>query len=332
MKWGNLTMRKETLMVIPEIQGEQKETFNKLVELSQVKKQIAAVETQKQNTLNMMGRISDDFEVVLERIVAKGLTTGTIAQLSDDDINNLLVTEDGTPIKLNLPMDSDKQEMDFKRDFLDMLLNNSEHFTKIDEAVVELEKLTEDYNEEVRNIFAEVNGDIASFVRNTLKDEQAAEGEDSPRAKSIQLVLDAMDHAINLQPIIDLYTGLDPRNTIDDFMRRGTEHMTKFHKNCNKNGIGVDFSRFASIEATFFEDPKLHVYPNMFIFQVVKMYAKKKEFSRLDAIFLTQLAVNLQTLLFDPRRGSVLTEEQTVKRDELLASIKRALELIIPAN
>lgn len=325
-------MRKETLMVIPEIQGEQKETLNKLIELSQVKKQIGAIEKQKQGTLNMMGKISDDFEVVLDRLIAKGLTTGTLAQLTDDDINNLLVTEEGTPITLNLPMDTDKQEMDFKRDFLDMLLNNSEHFTKIDEAVVELEKLTEDYNEEVRTIFAEVNGDIASFVRKTLQDEQAAEGEDSSRAKSIQLVLDAMDHAINLQPLIDTYTGLDPRNTIDDFMRRGTEHMAKFHKNCNKNGIGVDFSRFDSIEARFLGEAQYYTYPNMFIFQVVKMYGKKKEFSRLDAIFLTQLAVNLQTLLFDPLRGTVLTEDQVVKRDELLESIKRVLKLIIPAN
>lgn len=319
-------------MVIPEIEGEKKETFDKLIELSQVKKQIEAVEKQKESTIKMMSTISDDFDVVLQRIKEREITKVILSNMSDEEITALLVNENNEPITMNVPMDSPKQEMDFKRDFLDMLINNDEYFTKIDAAVLELDGMTEEYNEEVREIFSEVNGDIASFVRKTLTEEQETAGVDSDKAKSIQSVLDAMDNAINLQPLVDLYSSLDPRNTVDDFLRRGTEYMDRFHANCKVNGVGIDLSRFGHVEATFIEDARYHKYPNMLLFLVVKKYAKKKTFTRLDNIFLTQLVVNLQTLLYDPKRGSVLSEEQTVKRDELITNIKRALDLIIPAN
>ena len=324
-------MRKDTLMMIPEIEGEKKDTFEGLISLAQTKKQIDLMNDQKGRVEQMMSGFTDDFGIILEKLTERGINPDGIKALKDEEINALFTKEDGTEITLDVPIESEERAMAFKRDFLGMLYNNKVQFERIDKSMEELKTMNDEYNEEVRKTFAEVNGDITSYVRRTLEEEKAKEGTSPERVRSIEQVIAAMDNAITLDSLYNLYKDLDPRNTINDFLRRGVEYAQQYQRNCKNNGIAADYSRFDYLEVQFLEEGRYQQYRNFFIFLVVKMYAKKKTFTRLDSIFLTQLVVNIQTLLYDHRRGNELNEEQLAKRERFIKGIKRVLDIFFPA-
>lgn len=317
-------MRKDTLTLIPELDNK-KETLGSLIDLATTKKQIEAIQGQKERAEKMMGGFTDEYGSLINKLLEKGMTVQKIKGLKDEDINNLFIREDGTEIPINVPVERQDRLMAFKRDFLEMLLNNKVYFDKIDEQVKEMDKMIAEYNEEVRNLFAETNGDAVSLVRKTLEEQKAtATGE---HLKAINQVLETIDDGLDLNRLYDTYKDLDPRNTINDFLRRGVEYSEQYQRNCKNNGVAADYSRFDLLEVQFLEEEKYHKYRNFFIFLVVKMYARKKNFTRLDSIFLTQLVANLQILLYDHKRGSNLSDEQLVNRERLIAGIKRVLDL-----
>lgn len=323
-------MRKDTLMMIPEIQGDKKETFDTLINLSQTKKQIEVISEQRERAEKMMGNFTDEFKLILDTLIERGVTADALKQMTDEEVDALYVKEDGTVIKLNVPTETEAHAMAFKRDFLGLLLNNKIQFDKIDESMDELNAMTAEYNEEVRNIFAEINGDVTSYVRKALKEQK--ETASPEQVRSIEQVLGTIEDGITLDSMYNNYKDLDPRNTINDFLRRGVEYAEQYQRNCKSNGIAADYSRFDFLEVSFLEEERYHQYRNFFIFLLVKMYARKKKFTRLDSIFLTQLVVNIQTLLYDHKRGNELNEEQLANRERLIAGIKRVLDLFYPAG
>lgn len=304
------------------------DTLQELTKLAQVKGQIAAVNAKKNSATQMLGGITEYFETIIEKLVASGVDDKMIDNMTDEEIAVYYTLEDGEPIVIDIPMESKAAVMDFKRDYLSMLVQNSTAFKQIDETLGSLDDAMVEYDDKIRGIHADTNGDIIKYVRSELMS-RAEDPEEDPRVvKGISEVVAAIDWSYNLEPLLEYYSKLDPRNTINDFVHRDDVIFKKFVKNCRANGIVVNYSRFDKFEARYLNE-RFHKYSELLPFLVMKMYANKKEFSRLDSILLLQLNSNLQILFYEQDRGLELTQQQLEERYNLTESAEKLLSLFM---
>lgn len=323
-------MRKDTTLLIPELGDEQKDTLNSLIQLNETNSKIQLLKDQKNRAHASLSGISDEYQLIIEKLDAKGIDSDKLKALSDDMILELFIKEDGSKITFNLPIENEAQMIAAKRDFVEMIVSSSEAMKKLDDSLVELEEMNAAFDQEIKDAFASTNGDITSYAVKHLKEQLAELDPNSKQAIGIKRVLKTLDDVLDLDSLYDTYSELDPRNTISDFMTNAQRYVDKFNKLSKENMLSLSFSSFDYLEALFL-DKRHHTYRNLFIFLIVKKYAMKKEWSRADAIFLTQLVVNLQTLLYDPKRNKVELEgEQKEKQERFLAGINRVMELFNP--
>ena len=323
-------MRKDTTLLIPELGDEQKDTLNSLIQLNETNSKIQLLKDQKNRAHASLSGISDEYQLIIEKLDAKGIDSDKLKALSDDMILELFIKEDGSEITFNLPIENEAQMIAAKRDFVEMIVSSSEAMKKLDDSLVELEEMNAAFDQEIKDAFASTNGDITSYAVKHLKEQLAELDPNSKQAIGIKHVLKTLDDVLDLDSLYDTYSELDPRNTISDFMTNAQRYVDKFNKLSKENMLSLSFSSFDYLEALFL-DKRHHTYRNLFMFLIVKKYAMKKEWSRADAIFLTQLVVNLQTLLYDPKRNKVELEgEQKEKQERFLAGINRVMELFNP--
>ena len=323
-------MRKDTTLLIPELGDEQKDTLNSLIQLNETNSKIQLLKDQKNRAHASLSGISDEYQLIIEKLDAKGIDSDKLKALSDDMILELFIKEDGSEITFNLPIENEAQMIAAKRDFVEMIVNSSEAMKKLDDSLVELEEMNAAFDQEIKDAFASTNGDITSYAVKHLKEQLAELDPNSKQAIGIKHVLKTLDDVLDLDSLYATYSELDPRNTISDFMTNAQRYVDKFNKLSKENMLSLSFSSFDYLEALFL-DKRHHTYRNLFMFLIVKKYAMKKEWSRADAIFLTQLVVNLQTLLYDPKRNKVELEgEQKEKQERFLAGINRVMELFNP--
>lgn len=320
-------MRTDTAMLIPEIQGESKETIQNLIKIGQAQTDMKLIEAQKERAERSLRTVSDEYDIVLANCDRLGYTSKHIGALTHEQINELFLREDGTEIQYNIPAKNENQLMESKRDFVSMIFTNREGLNKIDEALKELQNTYAEYDQEVRDTYRNINGDTTSYARETMLKQLEQLDPESDQARGIKHVLAALDDALDLNGLYETYKNLDSRNTIQDFLRRSENISGAFVRNTKKNGLAIDFSRYDYLEVLFL-DKKYQKYRNLFIFLIVKKYAKKKEWTRADAIFLTQLIVNIQVLLYDHKYlKTELNETQQASRDRLIAGISRVMDL-----
>lgn len=320
-------MRKDTTTLIPELGIEQQDTLNNLIKLGETNSKIQVINDQKQRAHASLSGISDEYQLILDKLAARGIDSKKVKALKDDMIEELFMKEDGTSIGFSLPSTNAKQLLAAKRDFVEMILNSSEATTKLDVALAELEKMNAEFNEEVKAAYEETNGDVTSHATKYLHEQLATLDRESAQAIGIKHVLASLDDAVDLYSLFYTYSDLNPRNTLNDFMTNAERYVKKFNKLSSTNMLSLSFTPFDYLEVLFL-DKRHHTYRNLFIFLVVKKYAMKKTWTRVDAIFLTQFVVNLQTLLYDPKRNKVeLTGEKKEKQNRFLSGINRVMDL-----
>lgn len=301
--------------------------LSEFVDMAKTKNQLNAVEREKHKMSNILYNVTDDFEQIVAILKEKNVTVQQIAQMSADEIDALYVTEDGNELKLNAKFSTKDEETEFKRDFLDMLLENSTRFDKIDGHIANLQKEMEAYNQGIAQLYAETNGDIIAFVRKELEATVATDP-DSEYAKGSQEIINTIEDSYTLESLYQYYLNQKVENTISDSIYRKDDVYNKFVKNCKRTQIITNFKNYENIEVNFL-DEKYHKYPGLFAFAIVKMYAYKKQFNRLEAIWLLQMNANLNLLLIEPTRGFILNDEQRVNRERLIKGMERVLDLFI---
>lgn len=301
--------------------------LSEFVDLAKTKNQINAIQREKHKMSNILYNVTDDFDQIVELLKEKGVTTQQIAQMTEEEIDALYVNKNGEELKLNAKFSTKNEETTFKRDFLDMLLENSVRFDEIDQHIASLQTEMDSYNQNIAGLYAETNGDIIAFVRKELE-ATVAENPDSEYAKGSQEIIDAIEDSYVLESLYQYYTGQKVENTISDSIYRKDDVYNKFVKNCKRTQIITNFKNYDNIEVNFL-DEKYHKYPGLFAFAIVKMYAYKKQFTRLEAIWLLQMNANLNLLLIEPTRGFILNDEQRVNRERLIKGMERVLDLFI---
>lgn len=318
-------MRTDTLKMLEGVTPDKSETLAELGKIGSVHNQLRSLQQQQQIQQANVRAIVTDFDTVLEKVRDKSQLE--LEALTDEEVNALYTDENGEEIQMNLPKKvSEKEIIDLKKDFLIYMINTEKVHKQIDEEKVKLQEALDEFQEENRAIHDQYNGNIAAYVR-TLLGEQYNELEDGARKDAIKIILDAFDDASELTRIIDTYKSLpDITNTVSDFIHNYENIAKKFHRNCKEIGIAVDLSSFTNFEGRLLEE-KYHKHPNLFVFLIIKWFARKKNINKADGVFLTQLASELRQLYLNIGNDAA-TEAELAHFEKFKNSARELLDVV----
>lgn len=301
--------------------------LNEFVEIAKARNQVNVVEREKEKMSNILHNVMDDFDEIVNQLKEKGVTTEQIAAMTAEEIDALYTTADGGELALNAQFSTKEEEIEFKRDFLDMLLENSVRFEEIDKHLAELDKDIKNFDQGIAQIYNETNGDIMAFVRKELEQAIARDPE-SDEAKGSKDIIKAIEDSYDLNSLYDYCVAQKIPNIVSDFKYRKDDVYGRFVKNCKRTQIITNYKNYDNVEVNFLGE-KFWEHPGLFAFLIVRMFSYKKQFTRLESIWLLQVNANLNLLMVEPTRGLVLNDVQRENRDRLIKGMERVLELFI---
>lgn len=207
----------------------------------------------------------------------------------------------------------------FLKDYLIFIKESEKHSKEFDELV-------KNFETEISSITAEIQDEISKFgdIRGFIKDNYYKKLEIAEGAEKVRLekAIEAIDDSLTLNRIYDLYSGLKPENTLNDY--KDKERQKKIIKNYSEAvkilRLRTNLAIFRGLEKKYL-DEKYHKYPSLFLFLVMKYVAYSKfTLDRAnEGLFIVSLAMTLQGLYTD-----TLSEEN---RAMLIANIERILDL-----
>lgn len=311
--------------LIPEYK--QTKELTEYVELTKTHNQINAIQRQKDSMMEVLRNISGNFDQIIEQLKDQNVTEKEIAKFTEEEINKLFTDENGEVTQLSTTFETAAQELQFKRDYLSMLVENAARFDEIDKALEEMKKSTDDYNEEVRQLHLKTNGDVIEMVRNELANAVANDAEQA-YIDGVTDLIRTIDDAHILEDIYNYYKEQGVDKLASDFFRRQDEVYDRFVKNCKRNELVVNFKSFVDLEYRAL-DEKYHDLSGLFAFAVVRWYSYKKTFNRLESVWLVQHNANLNLFMQYHTRPIELTEQQVEKLNNLKAGISKVLDLVL---
>lgn len=207
----------------------------------------------------------------------------------------------------------------FLKDYLIFIKESEQHSKEFDELVENFQKEIGSLTEEIQ-AECEKFGDIRGYIKdNYYKKLETAEGAEKIR---LEKAIEAIDDSLTLNRIYDLYSSLNPINTLNDY--KDKDRQKKILKNYSETvkelRLRTDLSVFKGLERMYL-DKKYHKYPSLFIFIVMKYVAYSKlTASRInEGLFIVSLAMTLQGLY-----TNTLTDEN---KEKLISNIERILDL-----
>ena len=224
----------------------------------------------------------------------KGFTPDEIKRLPDEYIKNIfMVGED--EINIEAEFKNEKCKIEFMRDFLVFKKTSSDSIDSIDKAMEKLEIELKKDEEELDKTITDFS-DVQTVIRGHLVNSINTASMEIVKNRYIN-ALKYFDDALTLNIIFDHYKNQNTKNTIDDFRLRAGGIYKKFIKACKVLGIKSEIVVFSDLEVLFLPE-KYHIYPNLFLFSIIKYFAYKKDDvdKKTDGVFLTQLIVNVQNL------------------------------------
>lgn len=268
---------------------------------------------------NILGADKDDISDKLEKAI-KDIDVDYIINATEDEINKLYTTDEGE-IEIDIEFDEPAELLNFKREFLKYMKESSLALIEIDSSMERLNAELLASTEEFNKISAEF-GTYDIYIQKKL-DEMltTAEGDELIR---LQAVKNSYEEALSLNFIHSHYSQFSPLNTIRDLKSPSASQKIydKYKRKITAVGIKTDLTDFIDIER--FLPEKYQGYSNVFLFSIMKIIAYNKEpLSRnTDAVFLSQLAVNLRNLMNDK-----FIDAET--KETFIGSIAKVLDLFI---
>lgn len=241
--------------------------------------------------------------------------------LSDEEVKNIYRFDDGE-VDFSIDFkDDESKKIEFMRNFLVFVKETSIAMAEIDketERIVESLKADE---EEFKKLVSKF-GSLSSYIEADLRDRyERAETEE--QKEKVGKMIQAYEHALTLENIIEHYKKFPTDTTISDLYHRPVDVYNRYMKVLKKLKVTTDLTQFDMLETKFLEE-KYHVHPNLLLFAVIKYIAYKKNDAdrSVDGVFLSQLAVNVRALF----TNNFDSEE---KKERFLQSVRNVLDLFI---
>lgn len=248
----------------------------------------------------------------------EGLTVETVKGYTTEQINELYVDKNGEEIEVSLPVGNTARLDEIKKDLVIFLIESKAAQDEIDNALEKLEEEMKGFDEEFKKIMAEYS-DFSEYMRTSLvKKIEKAEG---AQKENLQAMLNSFDDSYTLANVIDNYTNLNTRNTLEDYGKRADLSYKRYNRTIKQLGLTFDITTFENLEKRYLAE-KYHVKPNLFVFLIMKYGGHLRQPERTDGVFFSQLALNMKMLYND-------TFGTEAKKKQFITSIETLLDLFI---
>lgn len=329
-------MRKDTVGIIGALRPEKAEVLGKLSDLQRVDTQLKKIdmdkETIRKQAFNMIK--GDGADELNEKIMAIG-SVQAIEALTSEQLKELYTMSNGQEIIFNVPAKNakkaDEEKDELRKDFAVFIFNSETEIAKLDQAKEDLETIMKESDDEIKQLFNELGGDVSQYVFNSiseaitdLSNKEELTGDESKQLASLVLTRDKLVEAVTLDSVIEYVAKYDVHNIVNDYKRRADVVGEKYATNVKKIKLTVDFTAIKYLEHKFLPE-RFHKMPDLFTFIVMRMISTKKDLNAYDGVFLSQLAFNLRQFY---RNESDLTKEQLQDKNMLLVSIQRVLGIV----
>lgn len=266
----------------------------------------------------------DDFAKIVHT-----LSVQQLEEMSDDELLAFNNYEEGK-YYIEEPDFEDKADLvTYVRDVLIYLVQSYEFSVEMDNKIEELNTITEETNEYIKEYFGFDKKDpnvtsidiITKAISEGLSKAEAAG--DISKYNAILKSQETFEETFNLKRIKDLYKGLDPENLKRD---AETDRSVTIYKNYvkvqQKLGSQYDLIQVKDLETRFLPE-EYHAMNNLFIIAIIKYISKSMKdgyYSSDTAFFVSQLTTNLFML-----HTNKLPEKY---KTELLENIQDFLDIV----
>lgn len=280
------------------ITDENFETF-KLLSLKSKMSDIESIVDDINNQQKKFVNDIDDFDP-LDKIL-ENLTEDEIKNMTFDQINKLLVDENGDPIEFVLDFNGDENKLNqFKKDFLIIRKQSTETINNFEKELEKINKEIAESQEDFDKAIAEF-GNISTLIRRTLENRIDQATTEEIKNKYVN-ILKYFDYGLTLENVKEFCKSYKGQRILGDYViDKHSEYVYRRYLKVAKSlAIKTDLASFTNLEKRFLDDEYCDR-PNIFVFAIISYIASwhNKEYSKMLGLFITQFTVNLKNLYYD---------------------------------
>lgn len=257
------------------------------------------------------------------------LSVKQLEEMTDDELLAFNNYEEGKYYVGEPEFDSKEDLVDYVRSILVYLVQSYEFSVEMDEKIKELDDITRETNEAIREYygFDKLDPNVTSIdiIEKAINDGllKAQELGDVEKYNKILQSQKTFNETFTLDRIKDLYKTLDPENLKQDAKcDRSVTIYKNYTKVQQKLGSRYDLVKVADLEKRFLPEEYHHL-NNLFIIAVIKYISKSMKDGRYSsdtAFFVSQLTTNIFMLHLD----KIPEHYKTI----LLANIQEFLDMV----
>lgn len=257
------------------------------------------------------------------------LSVKQLEEMTDDELLTFNNYEEGKYYIGEPEFETKEELVEYVRSVLIYLVQSYEFSVEMDNRLKELDELTNETNETIKEYFGfdklDPNVSSVDIIEKAINEAlvKAKEIGDEAKYKSILQSQETFKETFTLERIKNLYRTIDPENLKKDAScERSVTIYKNYTKVQQKLGSQYDLIQVADLEKRFLPE-EYHSLNNLFIIAVIKYISKSMKdgyYSSDTAFFVSQLTTNLFLL----HLGKLPKEREEV----LLANIQEFLDMV----
>lgn len=291
----------------------------KILDMSKVLKQ-------KNEYSKIRETIESERSKILDNMMYTGNIDAVLDQFTTEEIENMsfskmketFVNENGQFV-----FNEEEFSKQMIMDFIIYLKHSRVAFDKMDEEMDKMDKTLEDFDKEVKALTGETS--FNKTLRASIEADLEREDLNEATKEKCNTLLSALDDAVTLRPLFELYDRVSPENTLKELKDNARRSATlKGYVNvCKENGIEPKLLKFGEFEKLCL-DEKYHEHKDLFIFILARYikYLGKNVNSLQNRTFVVQLTNYIREIIMGEDNVHYKADvEEIVKLKESIASL-----------
>lgn len=266
-------------------------------------------ETQLKTNMERMKSAVDgltpESDVIASNIKRLGITSENVMTISIEKLDEVYTTPEGIEIALDIPFDDEARALQFKREYLQLMIINEEAYAEYDREIEKINEAIGDDIDEARKLMADA-GSFDNHVQQEL-DNLEAVAQTEEGKKQAQAMKQWYNHGLDSLNIIESIKKSHPSKFISEY--KNTYKWDEIYKRhihlVSKMGVNIRIINYPYIEKNIKGYEK---YGDVFLYAVMRTIAMERYNNELHALYLN----NLRMILEDIKNGTI-TEERKEK-------------------
>lgn len=287
---------------------------------------MSTVLKQKKEYSKIRETIESEREKILDKVLFNGnidtlldkFTVEEVESMSFTKMKETFVNENGEFI-----FNEEEFSKQMIMDFIIYLKHSRVTFEKMDEEIEKMDKTLEDFDKEVKAITGESS--FNKTLKASIEADLATEDLNEATRQKCTTLLSALDDAVTLRPLFELYDKVSPENTLKELKdnARRSAVLKGYVNVCKENGLEPKLLKFGEFEKLFL-DEKYHEHKDLFIFIVARYikYLGKNVNSLQNRTFVVQLTNYIREIIMGEDNVHYKADaEEIAKLKESIASL-----------